>query len=343
MTSPSPSPVADLPVAQVTFSCRLPVIVTVLAQGGQQIDHWSGGFITFPGATYKPDPAGVITGVGDGDVGTQAQPALTGPGDDTPFYDLAQRRWLPVGPGLSSPDGSSYAYVKHDLGSPEFIAFVVTVGTGATSVKSFNPPDPGVGTAWQAADYDGRYLYLVATQVDRFPRGVWRFDPRTAGLQQLLSSTAGAILRVDNGVAWVGRVDPADPSPPNPGKGEGFDTIASVNLSTGSQTTWIYRPTELVIFWGLDSSAHPVVMVRPQPDSGADFPIVLIDVAGTDGVAIAAFFASQGAMEADTGQLWFGGPHGIYYWTQASGFIKVYDWGPNPSLQEMVAPAGHCV
>lgn len=307
------------------------------------IDHWSGGFITFPSAAYLPDPAGVVQPVGDGDVATQAEPQLTAHGGGTPFYDLAVKRWLPVSPGLVSSDGAAYAYAVHDLGSPDYLVFIVTVASGATRVIRFNAPDSTIGNGWEAADYDGRYVYLVATQVDRAPRGVWRFDPNTAGLQQLVPSTAGAILRVNNGVAWVGRVDPADPSPPNPGKGEGFDTIASIDLATGSQTTWIYRPAELVIFWGLDSSAHPVVMVRPQPDSGADLPIVLVDAPGKDGVAIAAFFATLGAMEADTGQLWFGGPHGIYYWTAVSGFIKVYDWGPNPSSDEMVAPAGHCV
>lgn len=344
LPSPTPSPVADLPVSQVNFSCRLPVVVTVAGQSGQFVDHWSGGFIKFPAATYLPDPAGVLMPVGDGDIATQTAPRLTGHAGGAPFYDLAQKRWLPVGPGLTSPDGSSYAYVAPDLPATDYLVQIFTVATGAHRWWKIGLPPSGTGVGWQAGDYDGRFVYIVAQQVDQFPEGVWRFDLNTGALQQQLSTSSGHVLLVQNGVAWLGLVNPADPAPPNSGKGEAFDTIASIDLATGSQTTWIYRPTEMVIFWGLDSSAHPVVMVRPEPDPGGDLPVVLVDAPGSNGVAIPAFFVFQREMEADVGRLWFGGPHGIYYWTPATGFLKVYDWGPNSAgSQETIVPAGHCV
>jgi len=320
------------------FSCRLPVLI----QGEPQYG-WTGGFITFPDGSYHADSSGVIQQVGDGDVGTQAQPILTGHAGGTPFYDLAQKRWLPVGPGLTSPDGSSYAYVVPGLPADEYFVEIFTVATGVNHYWKISPPQPGTGVGWQAGDYDGQYVYIVATQVDQPPEGVWRFDPSTGSFNQLLHTAAGHVLLVRGGVAWVGLDNPADPSPPSPPKGTAFDTIDSINLSTGAHTTWIYRKGQSAIFWGLDSSSHPMVMVTSPPDFASVLPVLLIDVPLGNGIAIPAGFLPQGTMEADNGRLWFGGPQGIYYWTRSSGFMKVYDFERDPSLQEVMVPAGHCV
>jgi hypothetical protein len=339
---PTPSAVSAVsPSAsqsRLDVACRLPVSIQ-----GVPKDGWTGGFITFPAGSYQADSSGVIQPVGDGDVGTQAQPYLTGHAGGTPFYDLAQQRWLPVGPGLTSPDGSSYAYVVPGLPATEYAVLVFTVATGAHRFWKIALPQPGAGVGWQAEDYDGRYVYVVATQVDQAPEGVWRFDTGTGAVDQLLPTTAGRVLLVRGGVAWVGLNNPADQSPPRAPKGAAFDTIDSINLATGAHTTWIYREGHSAIFWGLDSSSHPVVMVTSPPDFASTLPLVLIDTPGGNGIAIPAGFLPLGAMEADNGRLWFGGPQGIYYWTLASGFIKVYDFAPDPTLQEMMVPAGHCV
>lgn len=319
--------------------CRLPVLIQGVPQYG-----WTGGFVTFPSGPYEPDPSGVITEVGDGDIGTQTQPYLNGHAGGTPFYDLSRKRWLPVGPGLTSPDGSSYAYVAPGLPATEYFVSATTVASGADRYWNIRPPASGVGVGWQAADFDGRYIYLVAQQINQFPAGVWRFDTRTASMQQLLSTSAGHVLLVQNGVAWIGLINPADPSPPVTGKGEAFDTLESINIFTGARITWMYRPGHSVIFWGLDSSAHPVVMVRPSPDSGAVLPLTLVDVPGGNGsIAIPAGFLPQGAMEADNGRLWFGSAQGIYLWTPATGLRKVFEFLPDSAQEQEILPAGYCV
>ena len=297
----------------------------------------------FPSGTYSPDPNGVVNGVGDGELQTQATPTLQGYALTWPFYDLARNRWLPVGAGQASPDGSSYAFVAPPLGSTYSLLFIYAVATGANHFLELADPAQGTGQFFNMGDYDGRYVYVVAEQVDGFPKGVWRVDPATGGRTQLLPTSAGNVLLVQNGVAWVGINNPSDPSPPHPPKGQAFDTIASINLSSGTETTWIYRPGQSVTFWGLDSSGHPLVMVTSGPDFDAVLPLVLVDEPGSNGIAIPAGFLPLGVVEADTGALWFGGSDGIYYWTLATGLLRVYSFQADSSQQESIFPAGRCV
>src|SRR5206468_1723452 len=88
------------------LGCRLPVVQwTQTAQG--QVP--SGGFISFPGGQFSPDPASEI--IVDGSrYRSVAQPYLYGGGPGPGAYDLQMRRWLPPTPRNVSPDGSHYAY-----------------------------------------------------------------------------------------------------------------------------------------------------------------------------------------------------------------------------------------
>ena len=323
----------------LNLACRLPVVIY-----GKPNYAWSGGFLTFPAGTYAADPSGVINMVGDGELQTEAKPQLSGYALTWPFYDRARNRWLPIGSGQSSPDGSSYAYVAPPLGGAAAL-FTSVVATGASEFRQLPAPAQGDGEYYNLGDYDGRYAYLVALQVDSFPKGVWRINPATGAITPLLPTSAGSVLLVQSGLAWLGLNNPADPSPPHPPKGQAFDTIESVNLLTGATTTWIYRPGQSVVFWGLDSSAHPVVMITSGPDFGRVPNLNLIDAPGGGGTAIPAGARPLGVMEADQGRLWFGGADGIYYWTRSTGFIKVYDFVPDPSavLPQSIYPAGHCV
>ncbi len=81
-TGPSPSAVPDLPLSTASFSCRLPVLIPHQYADGST---WTGGFLTFPSATYQADSAGVLINRPTGDTATQAQPILVGTGP--PFYD----------------------------------------------------------------------------------------------------------------------------------------------------------------------------------------------------------------------------------------------------------------
>src|SRR5713226_8151563 len=127
--SPFVSPSPDLPVTAFEFT---------------------GGFISFPSATYQADPNGVLSGSPDNSYTTKASPVLHGSGG-WPFYDLAMRRWLPAGPGQTSPDGRSYAYIVPAAPSSKPTAVhVVQVATGSDHVISIGLP-PGV-VGWQLED-----------------------------------------------------------------------------------------------------------------------------------------------------------------------------------------------
>lgn len=323
--SPEPSATAspDLPLSTVTFSCRLPVLVHPSPV------NWAGGSVTFPGRTYQKDPAGGLIWVGDGQVDTQAKPKLSGYGD-SPFYDIAMKRFLPASPAQTSPDGRTYAYVTPSFGGTQSTVNVVTVATGIERRLKVNIPV-------HLDTFDGRYAYLVG-------QGVWRMDTTTGALNQV--SLEPSTILVRGGNLWVGRVNPADPSPPKalparielPQGGRLFDSIAQLNLTTGTETTWIYSPGEEVFLLGLDAAGHPVVSVSHGPDFSAWLDTVLVlNRPGDRGTHISDGAVLLNHVQADGGRIWFGSDRGIYLWTPGGGLQKVF------ASNQPIAPGGFCV
>lgn len=332
---PSPAPSSDLAVSRVDFTCRLPVVIN------SNEFQFTGGFISFPAGTYQSDPDGAITGSPTNVSVTTKSPVLRGTG--SPFYDLAMKRWLPVGVGQTSPDGRSYAYmVPSTNGSDTTQVHLVQVTTGSDRVITIAPPPAGV--VWQVEDFDGRSVFLT-----RYPiggsismAGVWRLDVATASLRQL--TQAQHVLLVQNGTAWIGLVNPDDPSPPVPGGNmEAFDTIAAVNLSTGAQTTWVYEPGRSVLVKSVDEFGRLLASISSPPDFALT-SIVFYQSAGSVGDVVTAGGPTLGSVEPDRGQLWFGSARGIYFWTAATGFMKVYAIQDQPTgVGQGISPAGHCL
>lgn len=319
----------SLPANVLSLNCRLPVLTVK-----QTPYSYSGGFITFPRGTYLEDPAGIISGVGDGEFATQARPVLRAyPDGDPPFYDLAMKRWIPQWSAQTSPDGRTYAYVTPSLGGTQSTVNVVTVATGAERVLNISP-------GFAVKDFDGRNVYLTqiqAWQPVKLEQGVWRMDSATGSFVQL--SQQGSVLAVRAPHLWVGRVDPADPSPPKNSQGSQlFDSIVQVNLTTGTETVWTYRPGEAVSLIGLDRDGHPVVGVTHGPDfSGSPSTVLLLGAPGDSGTVITNVAVPLSTMQADVGRIWFGSTQGIYLWTPADGLHKAF-----PYAQSMM-PAGYCL
>jgi hypothetical protein len=321
---PSPTAAPDLPLRSVTFSCRLPIVTQTSATDKV------GGYVTFPERTYQKDPAGGLVWVGDGEVDTQAAPRLRAFGD-SPFYDLAAKRWIPASPGQTAPDGQTYAYTLGELGGPHSTVIVVRVATGAQ--RGFFTMNMHA----RVDDFDGRYAYLVGD-------GVWRMDTSSGALEDVAQDASTILVRGGN--LWVGRVNRADPSPPNasparidlPQGGRLFDSIAQVNLKTGTETTWIYSPGLEVFLLGLDAAEHPVVSVSHGPDFNARLDTVLVlNSPGDHGTHVSDGAVLLNHMQADRGRLWFGSDRGIYLWSPASGLQKVF------ASAQPVAPGGLCV
>ncbi|MGH7489749.1 MAG: hypothetical protein ACREMY_29720, partial [bacterium] len=85
---PAKSPTATsgsspIPITQVGFSCRLPLVESLA--GG----HAQAGFVSLPAGIFALDPNAPASSV---------------------YYDRAVSRWLPVGPDAVAPDGFHYAF-----------------------------------------------------------------------------------------------------------------------------------------------------------------------------------------------------------------------------------------
>lgn len=299
-----------------------------------------GGFITFPTGTYAADPKGAIESSDSVTITANATPPLSGFSATGGFYDLAMKRWLPVGSGQTAPDGTAYAYISVTGSSNPTQVHIVQVASGSDRVIDIAPPASGVG--WQVDDFNGKSVYLTVQFPDQFPVGVWRLDIATGALFRLVAESAGHVQMIQNGVAWLGVNNPADSSPPQLPKGESFDSLARIDLVTGVTTTWVYRAGQAVMFVALDSAGSPIVTVLPPPFDQA-VPDLLVMAPGGAGIAIPAPFYQVYVTEADNGRLWFGGSRGIYYWTLATGLIKAYAFSADASLQQTITPAGHCV
>jgi hypothetical protein len=124
---------------------------------------------------------------------------------------------------------------------------------------------------------------------------------------------------------------------------ERFDSIAAVNLSTGTQTTWMYAPGMSVQVLAVDEFGRLVSSVTAPPDFSVT-SIVFYQSPGSLGDVVTANGTGLFLVEPDRGQLWFGSGGGIYFWTSVTGFKKVYaiqeeTTGPG----QAIVPAGHCV
>jgi len=333
----SPSPVAtptlghsapsrsDLPVVRVGFSCRLPAVTSS-----------GGGFLSFPDATFAADPTGGFSQTVQGGLVTNASPKLqSSPLNGGVFFDAVEQRWLPASDSQVSPDGSTYAYATFDPSNGDAgHVHIVDIATGADRI--FAAPAPRAPfQGFNVADFTAAGIYLVANQVDRLQTGAWLMDPATGTVKALAQVVN--VLRIRNGYAWTLRVDPRDPSPPQPGKGTPGDSLVRVDLTSGVETIWFYRPAEQVELRGLDSQGG-VVVASFQPTTGIPIETRLVENAGSAGVLIYSGALGLGAAEGT--RLWLEGTTGIYLFSVDQGLQKVFEF---TSTGGQISPVGPCL
>src|SRR5579872_968893 len=106
----------------------------------------SGGWLTFPGGTFAPDPGSNVT------LPSGWAPGLT--------HDLALNKWVPVPRDWVSPDGKKYVY---------FDGTTFHVVGYQASDWLFSPPVAGLNTYWTVlwAENDGVYVTSPGL-------GIWR-------------------------------------------------------------------------------------------------------------------------------------------------------------------------
>lgn len=322
----------------------------VLAAEGPSRDSASyrGGFITFPQASYQPDPAGSITNEDlAGGFITASTPVLhgtlqTGP----PFYDLARKRWVPAGAGQASPDGSSYAFGVLNGSNPgaPYAINVVTVASGVDHVFTVpTTPDFGGAVGAWVGDFDGAGVYFSSQQQMGPPLGVWRLDIASGAVHQL--SKELSVAAISGGYVWLNRIDPRDPEGPQTGRsGDRSNSVVRVDLSTGQETVWYYTAGHQVFFQGIDRLGAPMVSDAPPPDF-THAAVRLVSKPESTGIAIydGVGGLSFSAMRSDiSGRLWLGSDHGIYLWTPAVGLQKAFAVNSIPAQAHAILPSGLC-
>jgi hypothetical protein len=270
----------------------------------------------------------------EGDFATTATPVLHGNGF-VPFYDRARARWVPALARQALADGSAYAYVTWNAQTAVFTAHVVNVASGSSqSFKLSSPSDPEI------ADYGAAGVYIVSASGLGGPgEGVWLLNPRTGAIKQL-----GQIHRVwaaRDGYVWVARFDPRDKTNWPPSELAPANSLVRIDLATGAETVWFYRAGAYPWLLGLDSNDRPVVLLGGSPTGNE---IRLIDHPGSSGALVFSGNTSGlDYLQGDRDRLWFGNARGIYLYTSAGGFQKVFAYNADPATSDRIEPAGFCI
>lgn len=319
-TSSSPLPIptvaGDLPITTVDFSCRLPVVSINPDNAGPALQV---GFITFPAGQFVPDPNGfasVLHGDGGG------------------FYDRAFARWVPVSPAAALPDGSAYAYVTYD-GS--FVAHIVDVASGQERtfpLKSLDRP--------AVLDFNTSGVYLYSPSALGGPgEGVWLLNPITASVTQV--APLHRVWAVQNGKAYVARLDPRDRTVWPPSELSPADSLVQVDLSTGVETQLFYRAGAYPWMIGF-ASGRPLIAV---PGSEGQTEIRLLDKPMSGGKLIYSgplvFDGYFQNYQGDGDRIWLGGEGGIYLYRPDRGLQRVFAYDARNGSGRDIHPGGFCL
>ena len=314
--TPAGTPSPDLPLTTVDFSCRLPVVRSIYP-------NYQGGFITFPGGAFAFDPRGGIRSDDQGVLSTDVTPVLHGSLTTSvgqPFYDLAQGRWIPAGAAQSTPDGSVYAYATWDP-SQANVAVVHVVDVASATDRTFRLTMPVVAMGFTVADFDSTGVLLLSNNFEQLPDGVWAMNTSSGAVQRLVE--VRHVFAVRGGYAWAAAIDPRDPSPPELRRsGTPSDSVVRVDLRSGAQTVWFYRPGKEVSLTGFDAAARPIVQdYDPNDTTGYTETWLAGDPAGA--TLIYAGHLYLALPQGDGNRIWFGGGPSVYLYTSSDGLRKV--------------------
>jgi hypothetical protein len=316
---PTATSAVSMPLVPLGFSCRLPIFrpFSGSANPPPVVGSWSlpDGRLSFGAAPRFPQQ-------GSGD---QSQPAGFS-------YDRVFSLWLPVPRNAVSPDGKHYAYhmAGKDVFDPkEDVLHIVDVATGHDQVYPAIPPNAGLSPErFVVLDYAREGIYLALAYEGPL-RGLWLMDVSTGGIRHLVDFSYLQV--VGGGAAWLGSVNPADPSHPPAGLVTDPDTIDRFDLATGVRTTWLYMAGMAVYVIGLDLAGHPIVEASSGSPAG-DIQLLLLTGPGTSQAIFTGTWTELngnsgevGTPIADSHGVWFGSSAGIFLYSAAGGFRKVSD------------------
>lgn len=308
---PSPTPVADLPLTKVDFSCRLPISISTSAGAIRS----QNGFVSFPSGGLTVDPSS----------------------KGGAYFDRAFSRWLPVARSAVSLDGAHYAFV--DLGDGFFNVHVVEVRTGKDHVLR----EKVAGFSFQpfVLDYASEGIY-IGQGFERIQPGLWLVAPTTGAIRKV-SNVDGLQVSAGGGVFWSGEINPADPNPIRVPSSAGTlaDQIDRVDIRSGRQVVWLYLPGKGVSVVGLDIHGRPLIAVysgqaqvppeNDPVDHSATQLLIALDAKTQRSIYKGQLVESLGGAISDAHGVWFGSQQGLYLYSEAHGLQKVSDQPGSPA------------
>lgn len=275
--SASPSPSVSPSPQLIAFAgpCRLPV---TWATGANLTP--SGGFLTFPGATFAADPAAHMEQYGEYWV----------------TYNTKSQKWLPVFRRFASPDGTKYLYFTLANGTLMHI-------TDATTGKGYNLDNGGIN--WRPVGLDDTAAYAMGEQAT----GLWRLPFRVSPAVQI--TNAGWWGLISGGAAWGFASQSVPVGAPT--------VLKRLDLASGTSKDFATF-TDPVQFVGVDRDGLPILastdgrtlFTLSASGNQTQIPVSFSLPKGPD------FGYSPYAVIGDGNGLWIAGPDGIYLYRNGS-------------------------
>ena len=272
VTSPPATPQPSPTPSAFTASCKLPV------SWGDATGHMSGGFVSFPGASFAPD---------------SRASGLTSPfGATWVSYDTSMRRWVPADRVMLSPDGATWLYGALRNGN-EYHAVDVSTGTDTTLW--------GSDKFFHVIGLDNKDAYAMLDGIGG--AHLWRLPLDGSEASQV--RVGGSWQFVNGGALW-GTGAASLPA------GAPF-SLQRLDLQKNTVATWVQLsgPGSLV---GFDGRGAPIVQVGGgggdiivAPSPGVQRPVAraFSFAKGPDGIA-------QLPAVGDSYGIWLPGTDGLY-------------------------------
>jgi len=291
-----------LPLSQVEFSCRLPVL-DVSKPGVND------AFITFPAGTLTPA------------------------GTDGWNYDWAVDRWLPVGRNAISPDGRRYAIAKDWSPGPQAPTrvHVVDAATGADLRVTVMPDS----RQYAVADFTSSGVSVVPFEAEP---GVWRLDPDTGALTKV--SDGFYQPPVGEWIGVVDPGDPDHQFSHATGSPVAQPDRIDRRDGSGTTTTWIYLPGYWLYWFAFAGSPRLLVEATRvnTATSTEDYEFLLVvgpgrlkRLAGYSGQQLSLYrdLAFATGLAEDHG-IWMSGSDSLYLIQSTGAISRVSDHGGVP-------------
>jgi hypothetical protein len=198
-------------------------------------------------------------------------------------YSWIGRQWLPVGPEMQSPDGKHYAYSGAD-GIHD-----VDLVSGVDGDVLSSPPG-------QLLLYATDGIYLSKNGGYAGHLGLWRLNPVTAALTQLLPETI-AFDQLGGGAAWYIEPRSEGPSP---------STLYRIEFGSATRHVWYSQPNTWVVHLGTDPAGRPLVGSADTRNLSQE-TLLVVPTAGT------AIAIQSGAVETTPWFVALTDPHGLWF------------------------------